>query len=79
MTQFTPYSDASSNGAPEALRPAQLCAELINALEASEGRRRRRARDTTPDAIGMPKGSAIKTPPSKPPTATPRKLRAAVT
>lgn len=35
------------------MRPAQLCGELLMALEASEGRRRRRVRDTTPDAIGL--------------------------
>jgi hypothetical protein len=34
-------------------RPAGICRELLNALEASEGRRRRRKRDTTPDAIGL--------------------------
>ncbi len=34
-------------------RPAVVCAELLAALDASEGRRRRRKRDTTPDAIGM--------------------------
>ena len=34
-------------------RPAALCRELLSALEASDGRRRRRARNTTPDAIGM--------------------------
>jgi hypothetical protein len=34
-------------------RPADLCRELLAALEASEGRRRRRKRDTTPDAIGL--------------------------
>jgi hypothetical protein len=34
-------------------RPATLCRELLTALEASEGRRRRRKRDTTPDAIGL--------------------------
>ena len=34
-------------------RPAQICRELLNALEASEGRRKRRKRDTTPDAIGL--------------------------
>jgi hypothetical protein len=33
--------------------PAELCRELLSALEASEGRRRRRGRNTTPDAIGM--------------------------
>jgi len=35
------------------LRPAFVCRALLEALEASEGRRRRRKRDTTPDAIGM--------------------------
>ncbi len=35
------------------VRPALICRELLAALEASEGRRRRRKRDTTPDAIGL--------------------------
>jgi hypothetical protein len=35
------------------LRPAEFCRQLLVALEASEGRRKRRKRDTTPDAIGM--------------------------
>jgi hypothetical protein len=35
------------------LRPAEFCRELLAALEASEGRRRRRKRNTTPDAIGL--------------------------
>ena len=34
-------------------RPSAVCRELVAALEASEGRRRRRKRDTTPDAIGL--------------------------
>ena len=34
-------------------RPSEICRELLAALEASEGRRRRRKRDTTPDAIGL--------------------------
>lgn len=34
-------------------RPAVFCRELLHALEASDGRRRRRKRDTTPDAIGL--------------------------
>ncbi len=34
-------------------RPAEICRQLLVALEASEGRRRRRKRDTTPDAIGL--------------------------
>lgn len=36
-----------------AVRPAGVCRALIEALQASEGRRRRRKRDTTPDAIGL--------------------------
>ena len=35
------------------LTPAVFCRELVAALDASEGRRRRRKRDTTPDAIGL--------------------------
>src|SRR5919109_633518 len=35
------------------LRPAEFCRQLLTALDASEGRRRRRKRDTTPDALGM--------------------------
>ena len=35
------------------LRPADFCRQLLAALGASEGRRKRRQRDTTPDAIGM--------------------------
>ena len=34
-------------------RPGWFCRALLAALDASEGRRRRRKRDTTPDAIGM--------------------------
>ena len=34
-------------------RPSEVCRELLAALEASEGRRQRRKRDTTPDAIGL--------------------------
>jgi len=37
----------------EAVRPAHVCQALLAALEASEGRRRRRKRDQTPDAIGL--------------------------
>ena len=35
------------------LRPADACRGLLAALDASEGRRGRRKRDTTPDAIGI--------------------------
>ncbi len=34
-------------------RPAEVCKALLNALDASEGRRKRRKRDQTPDAIGL--------------------------
>jgi hypothetical protein len=36
-----------------ALRPAYVCSALLAALEASEGRRRKRKRDQTPDAFGL--------------------------
>lgn len=36
-----------------AIRPADVCRALLAALEASEGRRRKRKRDQTPDAIGL--------------------------
>lgn len=36
-----------------AIRPAQVCKALLAALEASEGQRKRRKRDQTPDAIGL--------------------------
>ena len=36
-----------------AIRPAQVCQALLAALEASEGQRKRRKRDQTPDAIGL--------------------------
>jgi hypothetical protein len=35
------------------VRPSEVCRQLLSALDASEGRRRRRKRDTTPDSIGM--------------------------
>ena len=35
------------------LRPGDVCKALLAALEASEGRRRRRKRDQTPDSIGL--------------------------
>ena len=34
-------------------RPADVCRALLAALEASEGRRRNRKRDQTPDAFGL--------------------------
>jgi hypothetical protein len=36
-----------------AFRPADVCKALLAALEASEGRRRNRKRDQTPDAFGL--------------------------
>ena len=35
------------------LRPAEVCRALLAALQAADGRRRRRKRDQTPDAIGL--------------------------
>jgi len=35
------------------VRPADVCSQLLTALDASEGRRRKRKRNTTPDSIGM--------------------------
>ena len=37
----------------DTLRPRQVCAALLSALQAAEGRRRSRKRDQTPDAIGL--------------------------
>ena len=34
-------------------RPRDVCRELLGTIDASEGRRQRRKRDTTPDAIGL--------------------------
>lgn len=47
MTHHSHGNDAAS------LRPSRICAHLLAALDASEGRRRSRKRDTTPDAIGL--------------------------
>jgi hypothetical protein len=35
------------------MRPRDLCTALLRDLQASEERRRRRFRDTTPDALGL--------------------------
>lgn len=37
----------------EILRPAEFCRDMLATIDASEGRRRRRKRNTTPDAIGL--------------------------
>lgn len=42
---------ASTDAVP--LRPAVFCARLLATLDASDGRRKRRQRDTTPDALGL--------------------------
>jgi hypothetical protein len=41
------------NGNSKLIRPADVCRALLAALEAAEGRRRKRKRDQTPDAIGL--------------------------
>ena len=43
---------ATVNGTAS-LRPAHVCRALLAALEAAEGRRRKRKRDQTPDAFGL--------------------------
>ena len=43
----------ASNETPPTIRPADVCRALLAALEASEGRRRKRKRDQTPDAFGL--------------------------
>ena len=37
----------------ETFRPADVCKALLAALEGADGRRRKRKRDQTPDAIGL--------------------------
>jgi hypothetical protein len=45
---------AGVNGkALSGIRPADVCRALLAALDASEGRRRSRKRDQTPDAFGL--------------------------
>lgn len=34
-------------------RPAAICRQLLGAMDATEGRRKRRKRNTTPDALGL--------------------------
>ncbi len=41
---------ADSGSAPS---PAGVCRQLLAALDAAEGRRRKRKRNTTPDALGL--------------------------
>lgn len=36
-----------------ALRPAEICRALLEALDAADGRRKRRKRDQTPDLLGL--------------------------
>ena len=53
LDSHAPLSPSANETAHDPLRPAHFSAELLGALEASEGRRKRRVRDTTPDAIGL--------------------------
>lgn len=47
-----PMSTTTNNGS-QSLRPAEVCKALLAALEASEGRNRKRNRDQKPDTIGL--------------------------
>jgi hypothetical protein len=38
---------------PQRFSPAEVCRTLLAALDAAEGRRKRRKRDQTPDSIGL--------------------------
>jgi hypothetical protein len=49
----TPDSRLTTHDSRLPTRPAHICAQLLHALEVSDGRRRRRKRNTTPDSIGM--------------------------
>lgn len=44
---------SSTMSSPDTLRPAEVCRALLAALEAAEGRRRKRKRDQTADAFGL--------------------------
>ena len=44
---------AHDGGGAPSVRPATVCAHLLAAMEGSEGRRKRRKRNTTADSIGM--------------------------
>jgi hypothetical protein len=41
------------DGPPRAYRPSEICRALLAALDASDGRRRKRKRDQTADAFGL--------------------------
>lgn len=56
MTQASSHTNPEATAAlaaAEGLRPARVCAGLLVATEGSEGRRKKRKRNTTPDAIGL--------------------------
>jgi hypothetical protein len=42
-----------TEGTRDTFRPADVCRALLAALDAAEGRRRRRKRDQTPDTFGL--------------------------
>jgi hypothetical protein len=43
----------TKHGHDPAPRPAVICRQLLQATDASEGRRKRRKRNTTPDSLGI--------------------------
>lgn len=44
---------SADNAAVDPLRPADVCRALLAALDAADGRRRKRKRDQTADAFGL--------------------------
>ena len=43
----------STKDSVQSLRPGEVCKALLAALDAADGRRRKRKRDQTPDSIGL--------------------------
>ena len=43
----------TTSDSPKSLRPSEVCQALLAALDAADGRRRKRKRDQTPDSIGL--------------------------
>lgn len=53
MSESRPLPTALERELTPLLRPATICRQLLGALDGSEGRRKKRKRNTTPDGIGL--------------------------